>query len=82
MIIFVYHEVTTVLDLAVELSSQNSCHSTELEASKKVEHLELQMHDQGGWRNTAKGHLLWGKVGILASTVPYAPINKGGKQRL
>lgn len=46
VIIFVYHEVTTVLDLAVELSSQKNCHSTELEASKKVEHLELQMHDR------------------------------------
>lgn len=70
MIIFVYHEVTTVLDLAVELSSQKSCHSTELEASKKVEHLELQMHGQGGWRNTAKEPLLWGKVGCFSFHCP------------
>ena len=38
---------TIVLELAVELSSQKSCHSPELEASKKGELLEFQMHGQG-----------------------------------
>lgn len=48
-------KVNPVLGLAVELSIKKSCHSTELEASKNVGHLGLQMHNQRleeGYRGT------------------------------